>query len=95
MSNISSKNDRRTVSTKVKLYTMCCSAQRPSCYLNNSVDRTGFLAEATVDALGHIDVIASGSPAAISSRLSLNSNGLQSPQEQKRETEYFIVNTVA
>lgn len=45
-------------------------------YLNNGINRTGFLTEATVDTLGHINVIACGSPAAISSGLSFNSDGL-------------------
>lgn len=59
-------------------------------YLNNSIDRTGFLAEATVDTLGHVNVVACSSPAAISSSLSLNGNGLGSTEavkERKRKED--------
>lgn len=44
--------------------------------LNNSINGAGFLTETTVDALGHIDVIACGPPAAIGSSLSFNSDSL-------------------
>lgn len=52
-------------------------------YLNNGINRTGFLAEAAVDAFGHVDVIARGPPAAIGSSLSLNSDSLRSIEKGK------------
>src|SRR6218665_234222 len=45
-------------------------------YLNNCIDRTRFLTEATVDALRHVDVIASCSTTSISPCLSFYRNGL-------------------
>lgn len=45
-------------------------------YLYNGIHRAGLLTEATVDALGHVDVIASRPPAAISSSLCFNGDGL-------------------
>src|ERR671913_252177 len=38
---------------------------------DGGVDRAGFLAEAAVDALGHVDVVARGAPAAVFARLGL------------------------
>lgn len=52
-------------------------------YLNNGINRTGFLAEAAVDAFGHVDVIACGPPAAIGSSLSFNSDSLRSIEKGK------------
>src|SRR3954454_7425103 len=40
--------------------------------LDDRVDRTGFLAEAAIDALRHVDVVARGAPAAILARLRLD-----------------------
>ena len=45
-------------------------------HLNDGVHRAGLLAEATVDALGHVDVVACGPAAAVGPRLSLNGDGL-------------------
>lgn len=53
------------------------------CYLNNGINRTGLLAEAAVDTFRHINVITCGSPAAIGSSLSFNSDGLHSTQEEE------------
>lgn len=44
--------------------------------LHDSVNRAGFLAETTVDTLGHVNVIACSPAAAIRSWLSLNGDGL-------------------
>lgn len=44
--------------------------------LNNGVNRTGFLAESTEDALGHVNVILSGSSSSVISRLSLDSDSV-------------------
>src|SRR5215471_17808599 len=45
--------------------------------LDDGIDRAGLLAEAAVDALGHVDVVARGAPAAVVARLSLDGNGLR------------------
>src|SRR5689334_24800946 len=44
--------------------------------LDDGIDRAGLLAEATVDALGHVDVVARGAPAAVVARLGLDGDGL-------------------
>lgn len=49
----------------------------PGCaHLDNGVHRAGLLAEAAVDALGHVDVVAGGPAAAVGPRLSLDGDGL-------------------
>ena len=45
-------------------------------HLHDGVHGTGLLAEAAVDALGHVDVVARGSAAAVSARLRLDGDGL-------------------
>src|SRR5258706_7136731 len=40
--------------------------------LDDRIDRTGLLAEAAVDALRHVDVVARGAPAAVVARLGLD-----------------------
>merc|ERR1712137_1421928 len=45
--------------------------------LNNSIDGARLLAETAVDALGHIDIVASGPPAAVHTLLSLDSDSLR------------------
>lgn len=62
------------------------TGEAPS-YLNYGINRTGFLAEATVDTLGHINVITCGPPAAISSSLSFNGNGLGSTRGGRDQTK--------
>src|SRR5262249_34633393 len=44
---------------------------------DNGVDRAGLLAEAAIDALGHVDVIARRAPAAVRARLGLDGDGLR------------------
>jgi len=44
--------------------------------LYDSVHRTGLLTETTVDTFGHVDVIASRPPAAVTSRLRFDGDGL-------------------
>ena len=44
--------------------------------LYDGVHRTSFLAEPTVDALGHVNVISGGSPAAVRTYLGLDGDGL-------------------
>lgn len=44
--------------------------------LDNGVNRAGLLAETAVDALCHIDIVASGSSASILTLLGLDGNGL-------------------
>lgn len=44
--------------------------------LDDGIDRTSFLAETTVDALGHIDIVSSGLPAPVVSGLRFDGNGL-------------------
>ena len=46
--------------------------------LHDGVDGAGLLAEAAVDALGHVNVVSRGSPGPIAPLLSLNSNCLKS-----------------
>ena len=46
------------------------------CHLDDGVHGAGLLTEAAVDALGHVDVVAGGSPAAVGAWLSLNGDGL-------------------
>lgn len=43
---------------------------------DNGVDRAGFLAEAAVDALGHVDIVACGSAGAIGTLLSFDGDSL-------------------
>src|SRR5690606_38212213 len=43
--------------------------------LDDRIDRAGFLAEAAVDALGHVDVVARGAAAAVLARLGLYRDG--------------------
>src|SRR5476649_185550 len=45
--------------------------------LDDRVDRAGFLAEAAVDAFGHVDVVARRAAAAIVARLGLDGDGLR------------------
>jgi hypothetical protein len=45
-------------------------------YLDNGINGTGLLAESTVDALGHINIVSSGSSASVSSLLGFNGDGL-------------------
>src|SRR5262252_1783413 len=44
--------------------------------LHDRVDRAGLLAEAAIDALGHVDVVASRAAAAVRARLGLDGDGL-------------------
>lgn len=43
---------------------------------DDGVDGTGLLAEATVDALGHIDIVAGGPPGAVGAGLALDGDGV-------------------
>src|SRR5216683_6222873 len=43
--------------------------------LDDRIDRTGFLAEAAIDAFRHVDVVARGAAAAILARLGLDGDG--------------------
>src|SRR5579883_1134165 len=43
--------------------------------LDDRIDRAGFLAEATIDAFRHVDVVARRAPAAILARLGLDGDG--------------------
>src|SRR3954462_12665338 len=43
--------------------------------LDDRIDRAGLLAEAAIDALGHVDVVARGAPAAVVARLRLDGDG--------------------
>ena len=45
--------------------------------LDDGVDRAGFLAEAAVDAFGHVDVVARGPAAAVLARLGLDGDRLR------------------
>src|SRR5215831_2491396 len=45
--------------------------------LDDGIDRAGLLAQAAVDALGHVDVVARGAPAAVIARLGLNGDRLR------------------
>lgn len=45
-------------------------------HLYDSIHRTRLLTEAAVDAFGHVDVIASRPPAAVSASLCFNADGL-------------------
>lgn len=44
--------------------------------LNDRVDRTGFLAEAAIDALGHVNVVTGSSAGAIGALLGFDGNSL-------------------
>ena len=44
--------------------------------LHNSIHRARFLAESTIDALGHVDIVAGSSARSISTLFSLNGDGL-------------------
>lgn len=46
-------------------------------HLHNGVNWTRLLAEAAVDAFGHVDVVTSCPPAAVGSSLCLDGDGLQ------------------
>lgn len=75
--HILQQSDKNTAILSSWRHTLCIWDERQlNSYLNNGINGTGFLTEATVDTLGHINVIACGSPAAISSGLSFNSDGL-------------------
>lgn len=82
-SNVKNHSDRQTKENRDKKYNTFS-------YLNKSINRTSFLAETTVDSLCHVNVIASSSPAAISSSLSLNSNGLRH-EETKDQTRQAVL----
>src|SRR5579863_9432150 len=43
--------------------------------LDDRIDRAGLLAEAAIDALGHVDVVARGAAAAVGARLRLDGDG--------------------
>ena len=45
--------------------------------LDDGVDRAGLLAEAAIDAFGHVDVVARGAAAAVVARLGLDGDGLR------------------
>ena len=45
--------------------------------LHDGVNRAGLLAEAAVDALGHVDVVSGGSPGTVAPLLCLNSDCLK------------------
>ena len=45
--------------------------------LDNGIDRTSLLAVATVDAFGHVDVVARRTPASVFARFGLDSNRLR------------------
>src|SRR5262245_28204419 len=45
--------------------------------LDDRIDRAGFLAEAAIDALGHVDVVARRAAAAIGTRLGLDGDSLR------------------
>lgn len=57
-----------------------------SAHLHDGIHRAGLLAEATVDALGHVDVVARGAAAAVRPGLGLNGDGL-SPNTTSEEGE--------
>ncbi len=61
-------------------YSCCIRKHIHTCtsyaYLNYRINRTRLLTEPTVDALGHIDVVPRGSPAAIRPGLGFNGNCL-------------------
>src|SRR5437763_5524907 len=44
---------------------------------DDCIDRASLLAEAAIDALGHVDVVARGAPAAVLARLGLDGDGLR------------------
>lgn len=48
-----------------------------SSHLHNGVHRTRLLAEAAVDAFGHVDVVTGRPPAAVGTSLRLNGDGLR------------------
>ena len=56
---------------------MCLSDKFEVGPLHDSIDRARLLAEAAVDALSHVDVIASCAAAAVLPLLSLNRDGLR------------------
>lgn len=55
-------------------------------HLHNGVDRTGLLAEAAVDALGHVDVVTGGPATTISTRLCLDGDSLAQTQGAAEST---------
>lgn len=50
-------------------------------HLNNGINRTRLLTETAVDAFGHVNVVASRPPAAISTSLSFDGYGLDTHTE--------------
>lgn len=52
-------------------------AEKLQTHLYDGVHGTRLLAEATVDAFGHVDVVASRPPAAVGTSLRLNGDGLE------------------
>ena len=68
---------------KLLLILPCCY----ELYLHYGIHRTGFLAKATVYALGHVNVIAYGSPAAVSPGFCFYSDGLKEREREKRNGE--------
>lgn len=48
-----------------------------SSHLHNGVHRTRLLAEAAIDAFGHVDVVTGRPPAAVGTSLRLNGDGLR------------------
>lgn len=60
-------------------------------HLHDGVHRTRLLAEAAVDALGHVDVVASRPPAAVDSSLCFNGDGLET--EPRTPTQILRVFT--
>lgn len=59
-------------------------------HLHNGVNRAGLLAEATVDTLGHVDVVACSPAAAIGSWLSLNGDGLREWSKVTATGRHFL-----
>lgn len=62
-------------------------------HLHDGVHRTRLLAEAAVDALGHVDVVASRPPAAVASSLCFNGDGLETGREPRTPTQILRVFT--
>ena len=68
---------RRTVSRETLPRSLGAGHFTQPTHLHNGINRAGFLAETTVDALGHVNVIACRPAAAICSWLGLNGDGLR------------------
>ena len=58
---------------------------------NDCVDRARLLAEPTVDALGHVNVIAGGAATSIGSLGRLNCDGLEKKRKKFDERIFFVV----